>query len=89
MIKMSQARRMLLAENARQENPLPVCPGCQMPFQEADAGELRLDLCFSCEARYVYAILWRAVRAYGRPAALRRLRAVGRLPRHAEAGVAV
>jgi hypothetical protein len=85
-IKMSQARRILLAENARQEFPLPVCNFCHMPFMEPDAGDLT-DLCFSCEVKFVYAVIWRAIRCYGRPAALRRLRAVGRLPRHAEAGV--
>jgi predicted amidophosphoribosyltransferase len=81
MPKLTEEHARLLRWNARQRPPLPVCPNCQSPFQEVDAGDLRTDLCTTCEARFIYAIIWRLIRCYGRPAALRKLRRLGRIAR--------
>ncbi len=70
--------RLFVEYNARQPNPLPVCPGCGMPFQAGDAFELDGRLCASCGVDRIETLMRDLVRAADRPATLRALEAITR-----------
>jgi predicted amidophosphoribosyltransferase len=72
----AELRRQWLRDNARQPNPLPVCPGCMTPFESADADWLDGRLCSTCGANRVEMLIRDLVNATSRPETLRALEAI-------------
>jgi hypothetical protein len=65
--------------NARQSCPLPVCPKCNLPFDERDHGDLFPAWCSTCETSLAFRYIWRMIRRFGRDGALIKLRALARV----------
>lgn len=69
-----------LAWNARQPNPLPICPGCKDPSDMRDSEPLYPHLCSICGTTRLYRTIQAITEAWGPEAARAKLRALARGP---------
>ena len=78
-IELAREKAMFLRWNARQPNPMPVCPRCLMPFQSRDRGDLFPRFCSSCEARLTFRYVQIMIRRWGRKGARAKFAALIRM----------
>jgi hypothetical protein len=71
--------KRVLARNARQSDPMPVCPRCTIAYNVGEHGTLFPALCNQCECERISAFIGSMIGRWGVDGAKRQFRALTRI----------